>query len=63
MSGLRIIIMAAATFTTPPGAFPRRFLLSAAAPVSTGAAAVQPSGTAHRSRPPVTHRSGIIAPS
>jgi hypothetical protein len=34
--------MAAASFTTTPGVFARRFLLSAAAPALTGAAAVQP---------------------
>jgi hypothetical protein len=33
--------MAAVSFTKTPGVFARRFLLSAAAPISTGAAAVQ----------------------
>ena len=54
--------MAAATFTTPPGAFPRRFLLSAAAPVSTGAAAVQPFRTAYRHPPAIARSPGVAAP-
>jgi hypothetical protein len=57
-----MIIMATATFTTTPGAFPRRFLLSAAAPVSTGAAAVQPSSAAYRVPPPIARLSGVTAP-
>jgi len=59
-----MIIMATATFTTTPGAFPRRFLLSAAAPVSTGAAAVQPSSAAPRAggTPPLARPLGLTAP-
>jgi len=54
--------MATVTFTTTPGAFTRRFLLSAAAPVSTGAAAVQPLRTARIGPSPVAHSPGIAAP-
>jgi hypothetical protein len=54
--------MAAATFTTPPGAFPRRFLLSAAALVSTGAAAVQPFGIACGVPFPIAGLNGDTAP-
>jgi hypothetical protein len=62
MSLVRIRIMATVTFTTTPGAFTRRFLLSAAAPVSTGAAAVQPLRTARIGPSPVAHSPGIAAP-
>jgi hypothetical protein len=54
--------MATATFITTPGAFPRRFLLSATAPVSTGAVAVQPFGAAYRVPSPIAGLDGVTAP-
>ena len=55
--------MANVTFNTPPGVFLRRFLVSAAAPVSTGAAAGLPFW-AFEARAVLEKRFfGLIAPS
>jgi hypothetical protein len=55
--------MATATFSTPPGVFSRRFLVSAAALVSTGAAAELPFWAYCARAVPVSPFFGVTAPS